>query len=143
MLQYPLSLDPIELAGKLFCTFTTSESLDDMLAEIQRKYTILYGKIFVLESDDSVELICTYNVDSTNLNDNALLKNTILTHRRKETRTLYTINSLNCLIAKLNNGVVDHSFMINWNEYRNCILLTREGEFCRINTKIHRILDLN
>lgn len=143
MSQYPLSLDPTELAGKLFCTFTSREDLEEMLATIQRKYTILYGKIFVLESDDSDELICTYNVDSTNLNSNALLDNTILTHRRKETRTLYTINSLNCLIAKLNGGIVDHNFMINWDEYRNCILLTRAGEFCRINTKVHRILDLN
>lgn len=143
MLQYPLHLDPIDLAGKLFCTFTPRNSLEDMLNDIQQKYTVLYSKIFVLESDESDELICTYNVDATNLNDNALIRNTILTHRRKETRTLYTINSLNCLIAQLNGGIVDHSFIINWSDYRNCILLTREGEFFRLNTKIYQILDLN
>lgn len=142
MLQYPLSLDPTELAGKLFCTFTFKDHLDDSIAEIQQKYTILYSKIFVLEAEDTNEFICTYNVDPTNLSNHILIDNTILAHRRKETKTLYTINSLNALIAKLNNGIVDHSFMINWNDYRNCILLTRNGEFCRINTKIYKILDL-
>lgn len=137
----PLQLDPSDL-GKLFCTFVARDLLDDMLEDIQQKYTILYSKIFVLETSDSFEYICTYNVDSTNLNDNVLIPNTILTHRRKETNTLYTINSLNLLVASLNNGVVDHNYQVNWQDYRNCILLTRQGELCRVNTKIYTILNL-
>jgi len=44
--------------------------------------------------------------------------NTILVHRKKETNTLYTINALNDLIKKLNGGVVDISFRVNWQHYK-------------------------
>ena len=49
--------------NKLFCTFTTPETLDETVATINRKYVILFGKIFILESPQSDELICTYNID--------------------------------------------------------------------------------
>jgi hypothetical protein len=70
------------------------------------------------------------------------LENTILVHRKKESNTLYTINSLNRLIESLNGGILDTNYKVNWNDYQNCILLTKGAELKRVNTKLFRIIEL-
>jgi hypothetical protein len=100
----------------------------------------MYNKIFVLHVKSNDEYVCTYNVDQGNVND--IPDNTILVHRKKETNTLYTINSLNELIKSLNNGVVDTNFRINWQHYQNTILLTQHGELKELKTKIFKIIEL-
>ena len=129
-----------DLNYKLFCTFTNLENLDELLVEIQSKYTIIYNKLFVLEIVGKDEYVITYNVEQGNVH--AIPENTILVHRKKESNTLYTINALNELIKKLNGGVVDTSYKVDWLHYRNCILLTQHNELNQLNTKIHRIIDL-
>ena len=47
------------------------------------------------------------------------------------------------LIKKLNGGVVDTKFPINWQHYRNCVLLTQHGDLKQLNTKIHDIINLS
>ena len=130
-----------DMSNKLFCTFSTEETLDDVLTSIKEKYRIVYNKIFVLYSKSQNEYICTYNVDFGNVS--TFLENTILVHRKKETNTLYTINALNTLIKELNNGQLDNSFKVNWSDYRNCILLTKGPELKRINTKLFNIIELD
>jgi hypothetical protein len=125
--------------NKLFCTFTSKDGLDDTLREINREYTILYKKIFVLASPESEEYMCTYNIELQG-GQTKILPNTILLHRKKESNTLYTINALNTLIKKLNSGVLDTSFVINWNDYKNSILLTQGEDLKRLNTTIHKIV---
>jgi hypothetical protein len=71
-----------------------------------------------------------------------LLENTILLHRKKESNTLYTINALNDLIKSLNGGQLDTSFMVNWKDYQNSILLTHAGELKKLDTKIYKIITL-
>ena len=71
-----------------------------------------------------------------------LPENTIMVHRKKETNTLYTINALNELIKKLNGGVVDTSYRVNWLHYKNSKLLTQNNELNQLNTKIHQILEV-
>ena len=68
--------------------------------------------------------------------------NTILVHRKKESNTLYTINALNELIKRLNGGVVDTKFPIDWQHYRNTVLLTQRDELKQLKTKIHKILEV-
>ena len=128
--------------NKLFCTFTSPANLEETLMDINRRYTILFSKVFVLESPQSDELICTYNIDTGNVAE-APMSNTILLHRKKETNTLYTINALNTLIKSLNNGRLDKNFIVNWNDYKNCILLTNGPELRRLDTAIHKIIDFN
>ena len=130
-----------DMSNKLFCTFSTEDSLDDVLTSIREKYRIVYNKIFVLYSKSQDEYICTYNVDFGNVSN--FLENTILVHRKKETNTLYTINALNTLIKELNGGVLDTSYRVNWADYKNCILLTKGPELKRINTKLYRIIELD
>ena len=134
------NLKTINLNNKLFCTFTQENLIEDIISDLSNKYTILYNKIFVLEVKDNNEYVITYNIDLTNLANIPL--NTILVHRKKESNTLYTINALNELIKKLNGGIVDPKFKIDWLNYKNTILLTQQNELKLLRTKIHKIIEL-
>ena len=134
-----MELTSESIMNKLFCTFSPKESLEDTLKQINREYTILYKKIFVLASPDSEEYMCTYNIEIEG-GQTRILPNTILLHRKKESNTLYTINALNTLIKTLNNGVLDSTFPINWPDYKNSILLTQGEDLKRLNTTIHKIV---
>ena len=127
------------MSNKLFCTFTTEDALEETLRVIQERYKIIYNKIFILHAVNQAEYIFTYNVDLGNVN---FLPNTILVHRKKESNTLYTINSLNRLIESLNGGVLDTTYKINWMDYQNCILLTKGNELKKVDTKLFRIVEL-
>jgi hypothetical protein len=129
-----------DMSNKLFCTFSSEENLDILIGTIQTKYKIIYNKIFVLHAKSQNEYVITYNVEFGNVSN--FLENTILVHRKKESNTLYTINSLNRLIESLNNGILDTTFKIDWNDYQNCILLTKGNELKRVNTKLFRIIEL-
>jgi hypothetical protein len=129
-----------DLNNKLFCTFVDEESLDSMVSSISKTYSIMYNKMFVLFVKSTGEYVITYNVEQVNVNN--IPVNTILVHRKKETNTLYTINALNDLIKKLNGGVVDTSYRVNWQHYKNCILLTQNGDLKQLNTKVYQIIEL-
>ena len=129
--------------NKLYCTFTTLDAYEEVANTIQTSYVILFNKLFVLESLDREKIMLTYNVDMNNSSKDSMVDNTILVHRKKQTNTLYTINALNEVIKSLNNGVLDKSFAVNWNDYRNCILLIQTEGFNRIDTKIKEIINLS
>ena len=128
--------------NRLYCTFTTLDAYEEVSNTIQTSYVILFDKIFVLESLDGEKIMLTYNVDLGNSSSESMVSNTILVHRKKQTNTLYTINALNELIKSLNNGVLDKKFPIEWNNYRNCILLIQADGFNRIDTKVKEIINL-
>ena len=128
--------------NRLYCTFATLDDFEEVVNTIKSSYVILFNKIFVLESLDGKQIMLTYNVDINNSTKDSMVDNTILVHRKKQTNTLYTINALNELIKKLNNGVLDKKFPIDWNNYRNCILLIQIEGFNRIDTKIKEIINL-
>jgi hypothetical protein len=133
-------LNTKDLNNKLFCTFVSEDVLDDMVTSISKAYSIMYNKMFVLFVKSTGEYVITYNVEQANVSNIPL--NTILVHRKKETNTLYTINALNDLIKKLNGGVVDTSYKVNWQHYQNCILLTQSGDLKQLNTKVYKIIEL-
>ena len=128
--------------NRLYCTFTTVDDFEKVANTIQSSYVILFNKIFVLESLDGEKIMLTYNVDMGNTSMDSMVDNTILVHRKKQTNTLYTINALNELIKSLNNGVLDKKFPIEWDNYKNCILLIQTEGFNRIDTKIKDIINL-
>jgi len=135
--------EPIRLTdvnNKLFCTFTSLEDLETLISGITSSYSIMYNKMFVLYVKSTDEYVVTYNVEQGNVN--SIPDNTILVHRKKDTNTLYTINALNELIKKLNGGVVDPKYRVEWQHYRNCILLTNHNELKQLNTKIYKIIEL-
>jgi len=139
--QYDYDItDSFLMNNRLFCTFTHVDELDSLISDLSKRYDILYNKMFVLHVKSNNEYVVTYNVDQGNVND--IPENTILVHRKKETNSLYTINALNELIKSLNSGVVDTKFPINWQHYKNCILLTQHNELKQLNTRIFRIVEL-
>ena len=129
--------------NRLYCTFTTVDAYEEVANTIQTSYVILFNKIFVLENLKEDKLMLTYNVDLGNSNGDFLIDNTILVHRKKQTNTLYTINALNELIKSLNNGILDKTYTIDWENYKNCILLIQTEGFNRIDTKIKEIINLS
>jgi len=134
------SINTRDVNNKLFCTFTSLDDLEILIGELTKAYSIMYNKMFVLYVKSTDEYVVTYNVEQGNVE--AIPVNTILVHRKKETNTLYTINALNDLIKKLNGGVVDPSYRVNWQHYKNCILLTNHNELKQLNTKVFKIVEL-
>lgn len=129
---------------QLLCTFTDIHNLDFTIDLIIECNDIFYNKIYILSSiDDPKQLMCTYNIPKSNDFLDGV-KNTISLHRKKHSNTLYTINALNTLIRKLNNGILDKTFSIDWDDYKNCILLfDSENSIQRINTKLYKIIDID
>ena len=124
--------------NRLYCTFVEPNEIKEVSENIQSSYKILFDKIFVLESLEGDKVMLTYNVDLGNSNSDFAIGNTILVHRKKQTNTLYTINALNELIKSLNNGVLDKSYSINWDDYKNCILLVQSDGYKKNKYKNQR-----
>lgn len=125
---------------QLLCTFTTESSFEGLLTKIFDGYELFSRKIFILKLEPSKELVISYNIIPNN--ENKFLPNTIMVHRKKDYNTMYTINALNRLIKELNGGVEDKKYQINWNDYKNSMILT-DGEGYKImNTKLFRIVDV-
>ena len=128
---------------QLLCTFTTQHNLEQTIRDITKNFKIVFEKIYVLQNEDKPkELICTYNVDQNDDIDFNLVKNTISLHRKNITNTLYTINALNELIKTINNGVLDTTYQIPWDVYKNMILISNKDGLSRIPTRILKIIDL-
>ena len=126
---------------QLLCTFTRKSKLNEIVDIIVSCNDILYDKIYVFENkDDSNQLICTYNVEFIEDFEENII-DTISLHRKKQSNTLYTINALNEVIREKNNGVLDKSYMVDWNEFSNTLLLTNEMGLQKIPTKIYQIID--
>ena len=128
---------------QLLCTFTNQKNLEQTTHDITKNFNVIFEKIYVLQNENKThELICTYNVDQDeeiNYND---VKNTISLHRKKITNTLYTINALNELIMEINNGILDTSYQIPWDVYKNMILISNKEGLSRIPTRILKIINL-
>jgi len=126
---------------QLLCSFTTEESFEQTLKTIFESYDLFSRKIFILKLEPSKELVISYNIiPNANVR---FLSNTIMVHRKKETNTMYTINALNRLIIDLNNGILDKSYKIDWNGYRNSMVLTDGDGYKVMKTKLFRIIDVN
>tara|TARA_B100001115_G_C15698821_1_gene338791 strand:- start:156 stop:551 length:396 start_codon:yes stop_codon:yes gene_type:complete len=126
---------------QLLCTFTSTDEYSDVVNELVNFYDILFGKVYTLQNiDDLDSLMLTYNIDPSTVNGNMFYEDTISVHRKKDTNTLYTINSLNALIKDLNGGVIDHNYSVDWNQYKNCILLTDETSYRMVSTKLFKII---
>ena len=122
----------------LLITFTTTNTLDTDLNTVTESYEIVSVKIFILKLLNSDEFIISYNV--ANNGNLKYLPNTISAHRKSETNTIYTINALNNLIRVLNNGKLDIKYNIDWNNYKNNLLLTDGSGYKIYETNIHKIV---
>ena len=128
---------------QLLCTFTKRNRLYDTVSLIIECHDIVFNKIYVFSNeDDHHQLICTYNIPQNE--DNYIEGvDTIALHRKKQTNTLYTINSLNEIIREKNNGVLDKTFPVPWGEYQNQLLLVNDEGLNKIHTRIYTIVNVD
>ena len=125
---------------QLLCTFAHKKDLDLIIDYISKSYTISEKRMFVFSNaENNSELYVTYNVEP---DDYKKTPNTIMIHRKKETNTLYTVNALNAIIRKSNNGVLDKKFVINWQIYDNSLMLTDGDDIRHIHLDLHKRIDL-
>ncbi len=123
---------------QLVCTFVKRYEIDEKLNDIRNEFTVLSGKVFLMKSTELInELILSYNVLLDSHKD--FLPGSILVHRKKETNTIYTINALNELIMNLNNGVLDKSYRIDWEIYRDKMLIKKPEGLKIIKTDVSRV----
>ena len=128
---------------QLLCTFTTKELLQKTLQDIRETYVIVYNYIYILQNKTNLdELYITYNIN-TEYKPTQPLEDTILIHRKKESNTLYTINALNQLVKEENGGILDKTFVIDWNKFKNSIILTNTEGTKRIQTRIFEVIEFN
>jgi hypothetical protein len=126
---------------QLLCTFSNSSQYTDALKEIPKQYTLIDNKIFIFANENNLrELYLTFNVEKREQINR--YKGTISIHRKKQTNTLYTLNAMNKLIADENNGVVDKSFQLNWDLYKNSIILTNEIGVKIVSLKLFSISEI-
>ena len=131
----------IIMKTQLLCTFTTKQRLNEVVDIVVTCNDVLYEKIYVFQNTNELnQLICTYNVEhQPDYQENII--DTISLHRKKQSNTLYTINALNEVIREKNDGVLDKSYMVDWLEFENTLLLTNEMGLQKIPTKIFQIID--
>lgn len=126
---------------QLLCTFCNKNDYEECLLKINNVYDIIFDRIYVLEnSDNPFYLYLTYNVEYINRDE--FLPKTISVHRKKHSNTLYTINALNELVKRENNGNIDDSFELDWDNYFNSIILTSDEGVKIVNTNLYKIVNL-
>ena len=123
---------------QLLCTFSTKTDVENHIELIKSNYTLAYNYIYVLQNKNIPnELFVTYNVVVENEQPNLEMK-TILVHRKKQSNSIYTINALNEVVKSKTGGMLDNSYMIDWEEFRNCILTTSNTVYKMIPTKVFK-----
>jgi hypothetical protein len=123
---------------QLLCLFTTKDSLDKSYDFIINNYTLTNPNVFVLESKlKPEEMFITFNVQKGSAAIPSEWK-TILVHRKKQSNTIYTINALNEVVKSKTGGQIDNSYIIDWEEFQNCILTTSNMGYKKIPTKVFK-----
>ena len=125
---------------QLLCTFAHRKDLELIVDYISKSYSVSEKRMFVFsDADKKSDLYVTYNVEP---DDYGKTPNTIMIHRKKETNTLYTVNALNAIIRRVNNGVLDKSYIIEWENYSNSLLLTDGDDVRHIHLDLYKRIDL-
>ena len=132
----------------LLATFCKARNVRTTIDLIIDSFEIIGNKIFILQDEsDRYKKILTYNIVKDDIVFSDVIKNTISLHRNKEVNSLYTLTALNEVVKIQNNGVVDPNFSVEWEDFRNTLLVTYkddttgEQQLRRINTKLISIVN--
>ena len=118
----------------LFCTFIHHRNSELISRMLNDSYDVYNQSFFVFQDiNNRKDCFLTYNIIGQL---NSRIDGTILIHRKKETNTLYTMNALNAVIRRSNNGILDTSFFISWEAYKNSLILFDNQEVKKINLKL-------
>jgi hypothetical protein len=117
----------------LLLCFSNVDEYRSQLQEIREIYKPEEG-IFVLEVEDTDEVFITFNTSY-----NFRMSGYIKVNKNKSTNTLFTIDALNTLAIR-DIGKISRDFVPNWEEYKNSLLIIRDGEAVQIKTKLKGII---
>ena len=119
----------------LLLCFSNTEDYRNQLQEIREIFRPEEG-IFILDSENENEVFITFNT-SYNFRMGGYIK----VNKNKSTRTIFTIDALNALAVR-EIGKISRDFVPDWEEYRNSLLIIRDGEVVQIRTKLKEIIKL-
>jgi len=135
-----------EKRGVLLASFMVSEDDDKIQEEVEfivNNIEITNNLIFLLEEQENpAKKILTYN---------AIVKKgdpfnprlfTMRVHRKKQTNTLYTINALNKAVATQHDGQTGKHLKLDWEPYRNSIILTTGKELKTHPVQVSKIFKI-
>jgi len=133
----------------LLATFCKARNVRTTIDLITDSFEVVGGKVFVLQDEsDRYKKILTYNIVKDEIIFSEVIKNTISLHRKKEVNSLYTLNALNEVVKLQNNGVLDPKFSVEWEEFRNTLLVTYKEEdgdqkLRRVDTRLISIVNVD
>jgi len=104
---------------------------------LSNKYIFLFSQI-----DNPSKKILTYNAIVSKGSPLHSHLFTMRVHRKKQTNTLYTINALNRAVAQDNNGDTGRHLKLEWEKYRESILLTSQNELVVRAIKVEKIFQI-
>jgi hypothetical protein len=129
--------------GALLASFLKTDDEEEILGEVQYiadTFELTNNLIFLLASaEDPSKKIITYNTQLTNSKISNTRLYTIRVHRKKNTNTLYTINALNLAVAKDNNGQTGRHLKLDWEQYENSLLLTKNKDLAVTPVRVIKI----
>lgn len=128
---------------QLLCTFSDVNTVTADINSIEEHYNLVYNYMYVLQDKDKQnDLFITYNVENSKGN-NGMLESTISVHRKKESNTIYTINALNEIIKYETGGRLDKTYVIDWESYKNSLILTSTIGIKQVPTQIFEVIKIN
>ena len=120
--------------NRLYCTFVKVDRLEETLKLLEGKTE---GKIFILDIGKEREQVLTYNL--LDKLPEELLETTVLCHRHRLTRTLYTINALNTIVRQ-ETGTKDKNYKVDWSRYKDNLLVVQDQKLIQFKTKLINII---
>jgi len=126
---------------QLMCRFSNSKTYTNDIDDIQKNCTLIDNKIFVLANENNLrEIYLTFNIEKKE-NVKVRYPSTISIHRKKQTNTLYTLNAMNRLIEEENNGVFDNTYQLQWELYKDSIILINDPGVKIVPLKLFSIIN--
>ncbi len=127
---------------QLLCTFTTNDKYLDAINNVSSVYQLIDRKVFLFVNEKNLrEMYMTFNVIKNPSNKDRY-PNTISVHRKRQTNTLYTLNAMNRLITDENYGVFDKTFSLDWELYKNSIILVSDPGVKIVGIKLFSIFSV-
>ena len=133
----------------LLATFCKARNVRTTIDLIMDNFELVGNKIFVLQDEsDKFKKILTYNIVKGDTLFSNIVKNTISLHRKKDINSLYTLNALNEVIRSQNNGELDEKFSVDWENYKNTVLVTYKEDdgtnvLRKINTRLISVVNVD
>lgn len=124
--------------AKLICSFVNKNNILSFIKQTDEEYTITNNRVDTYILEDKRDYLCVYEIEQIK---SRLPRRSMIIHKKATTDTLYTINAINVIIRDINNGVLDKSIEIPWENYRNSLLITNGKHLIRKSIEYKETLE--